>query len=69
MKNLSWGQHWSFLIFDVSTTHRLSNNRPTKRGKEKSQSDGTLSMRKRNGRPFTGVSIIFDTEPHSDQPC
>jgi hypothetical protein len=29
----------------------------------------TLSMRKRDGRPFTGVFTIFDREPHSDPPC
>jgi hypothetical protein len=38
--------------FDCS---RFSINRPTKRGKEKSPSDG-MSTRKRDGRPFTGVS-------------
>jgi hypothetical protein len=36
---------------------------------EKSLSDGHISMPKRDGRPFTGVSTIFDIEPHSDPPC
>jgi hypothetical protein len=48
--------------------HILRINRPTKRGKEKSSSDG-LSMRKRDGRPFNGVSIIFEIVPHSDPSC
>jgi hypothetical protein len=44
-----------------SVYHRLNINRPTKHGKEKSPSDG----HKRDGRPFTDVSTIFDREPHS----
>jgi hypothetical protein len=49
-------------------THRLSINRPTKDGKEKSPSDGH-SMPKRDGRPFTDVSTILDRELHSDPIC
>jgi hypothetical protein len=45
--------------------HRLSINRPTKRGKEKSPSDGHCQC-ERDGRPITDVSIIFEREPHSD---
>jgi hypothetical protein len=51
----------------VCFIHRISINRPTKRGKKKSPSYATLSMIKRDGRPFTGMSIIFEKEPHSDQ--
>jgi hypothetical protein len=29
----------------------------------------TLSMQKRDGRPFTGVSTYFWKVPHSDMPC
>jgi hypothetical protein len=46
----------------VCLEHRLDVNRPTKRGKEKSLS---LLMPKRDGRPFTGVSTIFDRGPQS----
>jgi hypothetical protein len=52
----------------VRSNHRLSINRPTKREEEVSILL-TLSMPKRDGRPLTGVSTIFDREPHSDPPC
>jgi hypothetical protein len=48
----------SILTVDVSTTNRLNINRPTKRGKEKSPSDG-----KRDRRLFIGVSTIL-SESH-----
>jgi hypothetical protein len=41
-------------------THRLSMNRPTKRGKEKSPSNGHYQC-ERDGRPFTGGQQILET--------
>jgi hypothetical protein len=45
-------------------------NRPIKRRKEKSPSNGHCQYQKRD-KPFTGVPKIFDREPHtrSDPPC
>jgi hypothetical protein len=48
--------------------HRLSINRPTKHGKEKSPSDGHCQCEKEMG-DHLACQPIFETEPHSDPPC
>jgi hypothetical protein len=39
------------------------------RGKEKLPSDGHFHCGKTDEQAFSGVSIIFEIVPHSDQPC
>jgi hypothetical protein len=48
--------------------HRLSTNRPTKRGKEKSPSDGRCQCEKEMDDHFLAFQQILEKEPHSDRP-
>jgi hypothetical protein len=48
--------------------HRLL-NRPTKRGKEKSPSDGHCQCGKEMDDHLLGCQQIHEREPHSDTPC
>jgi hypothetical protein len=48
--------------------HRLSFNRPTKRGKEKSPSDGHCQCKKEMDDHLLSYQQIFEKEPHSDIP-
>jgi hypothetical protein len=47
--------------------HRLSINRPTKRGKEKS--DGHCQCEKEVDVHLLACQQILEKEPHSDTPC
>jgi hypothetical protein len=53
----------------VCFTHRLSINRPTKRGKEKSASDGHSQCEKEMNDHLLACQQIFEIEPHGDQPA
>jgi hypothetical protein len=46
--------------------HRLSFNTPTKRGKEKSPSDGNCQCEKEIDGHLLACQQIFEREPHSD---
>jgi hypothetical protein len=46
--------------------HRFSINRPTKRGKEKSPSDGHCQCKKEMEDHFLAYQYIFEIEPHTD---
>jgi hypothetical protein len=50
-------------------THRLSINRPTKRGKEKSPSDGYCQCEKEMDDHLLAGQKILEIEPHSDTSC
>jgi hypothetical protein len=50
------------------SSHRLSINRPTKRGKEKSPSDGHCQCEKEMDDHLLACQQIFEREPHSDPP-
>jgi hypothetical protein len=50
----------------VHQTHRLSINRPTKRGKEKSRSDGHCQREKEMDDHILTCQQILKKEPHSD---
>jgi hypothetical protein len=52
-----------------SFTHRHSINRPTKREKEKSPSDGHSQCEKEMVDNLIACQQIFEIEPHSDQLC
>jgi hypothetical protein len=54
------------LTFDVSATHRLSINRPTKRGKEKFPSYGHLQCKKEMDDHLLACQQIFEKVPHSE---
>jgi hypothetical protein len=49
--------------------HRLSINRPTKRGKEMSPSYGHRQCEKEMDDHLLACQQIFEREPHSDTPC
>jgi hypothetical protein len=49
--------------------NRLSINRPTKRGKEKSPSDGRCQCEKEMDDYLLACQQILEREPHSDTPC
>jgi hypothetical protein len=50
----------------VWCAHRLSINRPTKRGKEKSPSDGHCQCKKEMDDHLLACQQIFEKVPHSD---
>jgi hypothetical protein len=50
----------------VCIYHRLSINRPTKRGKEKSPSDGHCQCEEEMDDHLLACQQIFEKEPHSD---
>jgi hypothetical protein len=50
----------------VYYTHRLSINRPTKSGKEKSPFDGHCQCKKEIENHFLACQQIFEKVPHSD---
>jgi hypothetical protein len=50
-------------------THRLSINRPTKRGKKKSPSDGQCQCEKEMDEDLLACQQIFEIEPRSDTHC
>jgi hypothetical protein len=56
-------------VKSVSNMHRLSNNRPTKRGKEKSPSDGHCQCQKEIDNHLLACQQILEIEPHSYMPC
>jgi hypothetical protein len=58
-----------FSLGMVCLYHRLSINRPTKRGKEKSPSDRHCQSEKEMGDHLLACQQIFEKEPHSDTPC
>jgi hypothetical protein len=49
--------------------HRLSFNRPTKRGKEKSSSVGHCQCEKEMDEHLLACQQILEREPHSDTLC
>jgi hypothetical protein len=49
--------------------HRLSINRTTKRGKEKSSSDGHYQCEKEMDDHLLACQQILEIEPHSDTNC
>jgi hypothetical protein len=49
--------------------HRLSINRPTKRGKEKSPSDGHCQCEKEMDDHLLTCQQILERVSHSDTPC
>jgi hypothetical protein len=49
--------------------HRLSINSPTKRGKEKSPSDGHSQCKKEMEDHLLACQQILEKEPHKDTPC
>jgi hypothetical protein len=51
------------------SNHRLSINRPTKRGKEKSPSDGHCQCEKDVDDHLMACQQILEKEPHSDTLC
>jgi hypothetical protein len=52
--------------FSFCVIHRLSINRPTKRGKEKSPSDGHCHCEKEMDDHLLACLQIFEKVPHSD---
>jgi hypothetical protein len=52
----------------VCKYHRLSINRPTKRGKEKSPSDGHCQCKEEMDNNLLVCQQILEREPHSDTP-
>jgi hypothetical protein len=50
-------------------THRPNIYRPTKRGKEKSPSDGHCQCEKVMDDHLLACQQILEKEPHSDTPC
>jgi hypothetical protein len=52
-----------------SSKHRLSINRPTKRGKEKSPSDGHCQCEKEMDDHLLSCQQIYEREPPSDALC
>jgi hypothetical protein len=54
---------------NITSPHRLSINRPTKRGKEKSPSDGHCQCEKEMDDDLLECQQILVREPHSDTPC
>jgi hypothetical protein len=55
-----------FCCHSFSFTHRLSINRPTKRGKEKSPSDRHCQYKKEMDDRLLACQQIFEEVPHSD---
>jgi hypothetical protein len=53
----------------MSLHHRLSINRPTKRGKEKSPSDGHCQCEKEMDDHLLACQQILEREPRSDTHC
>jgi hypothetical protein len=53
----------------LAMNHRLSINRPTKRGKEMSPSYGHRQCEKEMDDHLLACQQIFEREPHSDTPC
>jgi hypothetical protein len=50
-------------------SHRLSLNRPTKRGNEKSPSDGQCQCEKEMDDHLLACQQIFERLPRTDTPC
>jgi hypothetical protein len=57
------------LINKLCNNHRLSINRPTKRGKEKFPSDRHCQCEKEMDNNLLARQQIFEKEPHSDPLC
>jgi hypothetical protein len=55
-----------FKYFRRILDHRLSINRPTKRGKDKSSSDGHCQCEKEIDDHLLACQKIIEREPHSD---
>jgi hypothetical protein len=53
----------------VCTDHRLSINRPTKRGKGKSPSDSHCQCEKEMDDHLVACQQIFEIKPHSEPLC
>jgi hypothetical protein len=70
LQNLQIRKHFRFNNNspDGCHNHRYSINRPTKRGKEKSQSDGHYQCEKEMDDHLLACQQIFEKEPRSDTP-
>jgi hypothetical protein len=53
----------------ICFSHRLSMNRPIKRGKKKSPSDGHCHCEKEIDDHLVPCQQILEREPRSDTPC
>jgi hypothetical protein len=56
-----------YLFLSYNIYHRLSINRPTKRGKDKSPSDGHCQYQKEMEDHLLVCQQIFEREPHSNR--
>jgi hypothetical protein len=69
IKKLSTGHLSEGFNSNETQKHGLSINRPTKREKEKSSSDGHCQCQKAMDDHLLACQIIFEREPRSDKPC
>jgi hypothetical protein len=65
-KDLVWDSPNVLTSHPILVYHRLSINRPTKRGKEKSPSDGHCQCEKEMGYHLLACKQFLEREPHSD---
>jgi hypothetical protein len=66
--SIQLGNNHRISFHAYASNHRLSINRPTKRGKEKSPSDGHCQCEKEMDDRWTCVSIISERELYADPP-